>query len=39
MKVTCNMKSDMLKGARMNELEICFVEFLDDSTEHMLNDE
>ena len=29
----------MLKGAQTNEISIKFVEFLDDSTQFMLNDE
>ena len=39
MKVECNFQADMLKGAGANEIQIRFVEFLDDSTQFMLNDE
>ena len=39
MKVECALKQDMLKGARANEIKIRFVEFMDDSTQFMLNDE
>ncbi|KAK8795826.1 hypothetical protein WA171_003794 [Blastocystis sp. BT1] len=39
MKVECAFKQDMLKGARANEIKIRFVEFMDDSTQFMLNDE
>ena len=39
MKVECTVKQDMLKGARANEIKIRFIEYMDDSTEFMLNDE
>jgi len=29
----------MLKGSQENEIQVKFVEFLDDSTQFMLNDE
>ena len=38
MKVDCSFKKDMLKGDQANEIRIEFVEFLDDSTQFMLND-
>lgn len=35
----CAFKQDMLKGSQYNEIKIRFVEFLDDTTQYMLNDE
>ena len=39
MKVECKFQSDMLRGASVNSISIHFVEFLDDTTQFMLNDE
>ncbi|KAK8829593.1 component of TRAPP complex [Blastocystis sp. ATCC 50177/Nand II] len=39
MKVECVFKEDMLLGAPANEIKIRFIEYLDDSTQYMLDDE
>ena len=39
MKVECVFKQDMLFGAPCNEIKVRFIEYLDDSTEYMLDDE
>ena len=39
MRVECEFKQDMLKGAQYNEIKIRFIEYLDDSTQYMLKDE
>lgn len=39
MKVECVFKQDMLLGAPCNEIKVRFIEYLDDSTQYMLDDE
>ena len=39
MKVECVFKQDMLFGAPCTEIKVRFIEYLDDSTQYMLDDE
>lgn len=39
MKVDCNVIQDTLKGDDVNAIRIRFIEYLEDSTQYMLNEE
>ena len=39
MKVECIFVKDMLGGAESNEIRIRFIEYLEDSTQYMLEDD